>query len=69
MAKQFLNKFKCLMAIDESSKIKNPSADRTKNILKLKDLAPYRRILTGTPVTNSPLDVYTQIRIFRQNYF
>jgi hypothetical protein len=35
------------MAIDESSKIKNPSADRTKNILKLKDLAPYRRILTG----------------------
>jgi len=35
MAKQFLNKFKCLMAIDESSKIKNPSADRTKNILKL----------------------------------
>jgi SNF2 family DNA or RNA helicase len=61
MAKQFLNKFKCLMAIDESSKIKNPSADRTKNILKLKDLAPYRRILTGTPVTNSPLDVYTQL--------
>jgi SNF2 family DNA or RNA helicase len=49
------------MAIDESSKIKNPSADRTKNILKLKDLAPYRRILTGTPVTNSPLDVYTQL--------
>jgi SNF2 family DNA or RNA helicase len=61
MAKQFLNKFKCLMAIDESSKIKNPGADRTKNILKLKDLAPYRRILTGTPVTNSPLDVYTQL--------
>jgi SNF2 family DNA or RNA helicase len=60
-AKEFLNKFKCLMAIDESSKIKNPGADRTKNILKLKDLAPYRRILTGTPVTNSPLDVYTQL--------
>ena len=31
-----------------------------KNILKWSYLADYRRILTGSPVTKSPLDLYTQ---------
>ena len=48
------------MAIDESTSIKTPTANRTKNILKLKNLAKYRRILTGSPVTNSPLDLFSQ---------
>ena len=48
------------MAIDESTTIKNPKAKRTKNILSLAELARYRRIMTGSPVTRNPLDLYTQ---------
>ena len=48
------------MAIDESTTIKNPDAKRTKNICKLAPYAKYRRILTGSPVTKSPLDLYKQ---------
>lgn len=59
-ALKFVNNFRCLVAIDESSKIKNHQANRTVNVLKLRERALYRRILTGTPITNSPLDVYTQ---------
>ena len=59
-AKRFLNSHNTMMAIDESTTIKNPSAKRTKSILGLASMAKYRRILTGSPVTKSPLDLYTQ---------
>ena len=61
-AHSFLNIFlgRALIGIDESTTIKNPTAKRTKNILKLADLAKYRRILTGSPVTKSPLDLFSQ---------
>jgi len=61
-AHSFLNIFlgKALIGIDESTTIKNPTAKRTKNILKIGNLAKYRRILTGSPVTKSPLDLYSQ---------
>ena len=49
-----------LFAIDESTTIKSPSAARTKNTLRLAKYAVHRRILTGSPVTRSPLDLYTQ---------
>ena len=48
------------MAIDESTTIKSPTAKRTKTVCSLRTLAKYRRILTGSPVTKSPLDLYTQ---------
>ena len=59
-ARQFLNVKRVLFAIDESTTIKNPGAKRTKNILRLSKFGKYRRILTGSPVTKSPLDLYTQ---------
>ena len=59
-ARRFLNSHNAMMAIDESTSIKTPGANRTKNILKLRDLSKYRRILTGSPVTNSPLDLFSQ---------
>ena len=59
-AYKFLRSHKTLMAIDESTTIKNPNAKRTKNILLLGKHAEYRRILTGSPVTKSPLDLYSQ---------
>ena len=49
-----------LVALDESTTIKNRSAKRTKNILKLRKLSYIRRILTGSPITKSPLDLFTQ---------
>ena len=60
IAQRFLIAHQTLMAIDESTTIKSPTASRTKNVLKLRDHAKYRRILTGSPVTKSPLDLYTQ---------
>ena len=59
-ATSFLNCHNSLMAVDESTTIKTPSAKRTKAILNLGRSALYRRILTGSPVTKSPLDLYTQ---------
>jgi len=59
-AARFLNSHETLMAIDESTTIKNPEAKRTKNIVELGKNAKYKRILTGSPVTKSPLDLYKQ---------
>ena len=59
-AQKFMLSHKTLMVIDESTTIKNPKAKRTKNILQLADRAQYRRILTGSPVTKNPLDLFTQ---------
>ena len=59
-AEKFLNSHRAMMAIDESTTIKNPNAKRTKNIVGIGKLATYRRILTGSPVTKSPLDLYKQ---------
>ena len=57
---QFLRNRNCLMAIDESTTIKNHKAKRTMSCINLGALAKYRRILTGQPIANSPLDVYGQ---------
>ena len=59
-AERFLACHKAMIAIDESTTIKNPGAKRTKNILSLSRYGKYKRILTGSPVTKSPLDLYTQ---------
>lgn len=62
-AEQLLTKFKTILVIDESGKIiKNHKAQRTKILIKLGKLAKYRRILTGTPITKSPLDLYAQFQ-------
>ena len=59
-ASKFLNSHKTLMAVDESTTIKTPTAKRTKNIIGLGKHAKYRRIMTGSPITKNPLDLYTQ---------
>ena len=59
-AEKFLSCHKTLMTIDESTTIKNPGAIRTKTIIGLGKYVLYKRILTGSPVTKSPLDLYTQ---------
>ena len=59
-AGKFLNSHKVIMAIDESTTIKTPTAKRTKNIIDLGKYAKYKRIMTGSPVTKNPLDLYSQ---------
>jgi len=59
-ARAFLDRFPSLMTVDESSRIKTPSSSRTKRVVHLGRLAVYRRICTGTAVTQSPFDLYSQ---------
>jgi len=64
-----------LVIFDEAHRCKNISSKRTKAAVKLADQARSRLILTGTPVTNSPMDLFAQMRIldrgatFGANYF
>ena len=59
-AQKFLSCHKAMIAIDESTTIKTPTARRTKNIIKIGLDAKYKRIMTGSPITKNPLDLYTQ---------
>ena len=59
-AAKFLSCHKAMIAIDESTTIKTPTSNRTRNIVELRHHAKYRRILTGSPVTKSPLDLFSQ---------
>ena len=74
-ARSFIFSGSCFMVVDESTTIKNHAARRTKNIMKIANLAKYRRIMTGSPVTKSPLDLYSQIQflgpwfIEQSNYY
>tara|TARA_R110001599_G_scaffold228360_1_gene427533 strand:+ start:79 stop:1776 length:1698 start_codon:yes stop_codon:yes gene_type:complete len=53
---------KVMLVVDESSRIKRPGAKRTKIITKFGKQAEYLRIMTGTPVTKGPEDVYSQFK-------
>lgn len=54
------NKFDMII-VDECHKAKNPTAAQTKGLLKLK-CAKHRIGLTGTVLTNSPLDAYVPLK-------
>ena len=74
-AYNFLLRTSSFVCIDESTTIKNHNAKRTKNIIKLSNCAKYKRIMTGSPVTKSPLDLYSQVQfldpylIEQQSYY
>lgn len=57
---RFAKSGRCYIGLDESTTIKNPTATRTKNIIKLGRLCVVRRIATGSPTPNSPLDLFSQ---------
>lgn len=59
---EYVQRFKrVFMVLDESIKIKNARAKRSKRILQLAQHAEYRIILNGTPVTKNIMDIYTQM--------
>ncbi len=51
-----------MVIFDESHRIKNPSAQQTKAAWKIAERVKYRMIMTGTPMTNTPLDIYAQFK-------
>lgn len=64
-----------ILVCDESHLLKNHSSKRAKQVMKIADNCQHRYLLTGTPILNSPLDLFMQFRIldggatFGQNFF
>lgn len=58
-----------LLAVDESSDIKNPKAGRTRNLMKFGSECSYRVIMTGTEITNSPLDIFSQFEFLHPGFW
>ena len=50
-----------LVVLDESHYIKRASTQRFKTMIKLRELANQRMVLTGTPITNTMLDLWAQL--------
>jgi SNF2 family DNA or RNA helicase len=55
-----------MVLVDESTTIKNRKAARTKNIMALQKRSKYRRILTGSPITKSPMDLFSQCKFLEE---
>lgn len=52
-----------LVVIDESHKVKNPTTNRFKALMDINDIrAPQKMILTGTPITNTVFDLWSQFQ-------
>ena len=58
-----------MIVCDESSKIKNPQAKCSKALHRLGKISSYNLILTGTPITNSPLDFFSQYKFLDESIF
>ena len=61
----FLRRHTAMMAIDESTAIKSDKSIQKKNACLLGQMADYRRIMTGTPITQSPLDIWGQAEFLK----
>lgn len=59
-AEKFLKTGRMLFVLDEGHTIKTPGSRRTKSIVALGRLAPYKRLLTGTPITQGYQDLFSQ---------
>jgi len=57
----------CTLVLDESTRIKNRTAIQSKQALRLSKFSTRRYILTGTPITQNPLDLYTQMNFLSQD--
>jgi hypothetical protein len=67
MLQELLLSSKAMLVVDESSRIKDGTSKRTQNLLNLGKLAKYRRILTGTPISQGVEDLYTQFFFLDKN--
>ncbi|ASV42813.1 DNA helicase [Vibrio phage JSF15] len=67
LALAFVRKHNALVVVDESSRIKNADAARTKKAIRCGDSAAYRMILTGTPITQGIIDLFGQFRFLGEH--
>lgn len=58
-----------LIVCDESQRIKTHDASQSKAMHKLGDKARYKMILSGTPVQNSAVDIWSQYRFLDKSIF
>lgn len=65
----FFDKRRLLYVLDEGHNIKEPSAKRTQSILRSAKYAPFKRILTGTPIAQGPFDAYSQVKFLVEDYW
>lgn len=68
-AKEVLTTRETMVVLDESARIKDPSTKRTKRTLAMGPYAKYRRILTGTPIANSPFDIFAQVQFLDPHFW
>lgn len=64
---RFLESGPRLLVVDESTIIATPGAQQTKALMKLSELAAYRRILSGSPVRNHSGDMWSQCMFLDKN--
>lgn len=67
--KKFIRIYRTLLVADESSKLKNPAAQQTKRMKELGEYAHYRWIATGTPATESPFALHSQIEFLDPEFW
>ena len=58
-----------MVILDESSKIKNVATERTPRLIEYTKDSAYRTILTGTPWTESPLDIFSQMEFMKPGFW
>jgi SNF2 family DNA or RNA helicase len=61
--KKFLAQEKSVLICDESHLLKTPSSRRAVAVYSMRKATDYVLMLTGTPVTKNPLDLYQQFKI------
>lgn len=66
---RFLRNRRCLYILDEGHNIKTPGAKRTKALVASGRYAPFKRLLTGTPITTGPFDLYSQIKFLAETFW
>lgn len=64
-AVEFIENHDCLTVIDESTCIKSFNADRSRKAWTLGKLSKFRRIMTGSPITQNPLDLFSQFQFLK----
>lgn len=69
LIKRFLKKRRCLYILDESQRCKTPNIRLTKAAVASGQYAEHKRILSGTPITNSPFDVWSQINFLDPTFW
>jgi SNF2 family DNA or RNA helicase len=64
---EFMKKQSTILIVDESTSIKNPNSKRTKIMINMGKFAEYRRICSGSPIPNGPLDLWSQTEFLQHN--